>query len=108
MSDLPGDAERGMLAALLLDERDRSDSETVVTQFSRRFDLKRRLRRIREVSRAIAEGQASGDLSLPGLQAELQALQREGQQARELTLGGSSEPRSQVRPSGPQGAHTNG
>ncbi|PYM07911.1 MAG: DNA primase [Candidatus Rokuibacteriota bacterium] len=111
MSDLPGDAERGMLAALLLDERDWSDAETVetvVTQFSQRFDLKRRLRRIREVSRAIAEGQAAGDVSLPGLQAELQALQREGQQARELTLGGSSEPRSQARPSGPRGVHTNG
>ncbi len=99
MGDLAGDAERGILAALLLDERDWSNAATVAAQFKHRFELKRRLRRIREVSRAIAEGRSS--------EAELLTLQREGEQAHELTRG-ASEPKKYQRPSGPQGAQTNG
>jgi hypothetical protein len=42
------------------------------------------------------------------VQTELLALQRAGEQARELTLGGSAEARQHARPSGPQGVQTNG
>jgi hypothetical protein len=62
-----------------------------VSQFRRRLELRRRLRTIRQVSRAIAAGQA-GDGSLSGLEADLLALQREGEVARGLTLGGQLEP----------------
>jgi DNA primase len=87
MPDLPGDTERGILAALLVEAHDSRDVDIVVGQFRRRFELRRRLRNIRQVSRAIAEGQAGGDRSPAGLEAELSALQREGQEARGLTLG---------------------
>ncbi|HKN46688.1 MAG TPA: hypothetical protein VJ144_01850, partial [Candidatus Polarisedimenticolia bacterium] len=108
MPDLPGDVERGVLAALLLDERDQMDAATELAQFQNRFELKRRLQRLREATRAIAEGQAAGGASIEGVQTELLALQRAGEQARELTLGGSAEVRQHARPSGPQGVQTNG
>ena len=84
------------------------DAATELAQFQNRFELKRRLRRLREVTRAIAEGQAAGGASIEGVQTELLALQRAGEQARELTLGGSAEARQHARPPGPQGVHTNG
>jgi hypothetical protein len=108
MPDLPGDVERGILAALLLDERDQTDAATELAQFQNRFELKRRLRRLREATRAIAEEQAAGGASIEGVQTELLALQRAGEQARELTLGGSAQARQPARPSGPQGVQTNG
>jgi DNA primase len=108
MPDLPGDVERGVLAALLLDERDQMDAATELAQFQNRFELKRQLRRLREATRAIAEEQAAGGASIEGVQTELLALQRAGEQARELTLGGSAEARQHARPSGPQGVQTNG
>jgi DNA primase len=108
MPDLGDEAHRGTLAALLLEERDWSDAQTTISQFAARYDMRRRLQRIREVSRAIAEGQAAGNVSLDGLMAELAALQREGEQVRELTLGAGAEPGKSARPSRPQGVHTNG
>jgi len=108
MSDLPDDPDRSVLAALLLHERDWSDAPTVIAQYRNRFELKRRLRRIREVTRAIAEGQAAGAASPPAFEAELLALQREGERARGLTLGVSARPEKSDRPSGPEGVHTNG
>src|SRR5439155_851381 len=68
MPDLPGDVERGVLAALLLDERDQMDAATELAQFQNRFELKRRLQRLREATRAIAEGQAAGGASIEGVQ----------------------------------------
>ncbi len=108
MADLPGEAERGVLAALLLDERDWSDTQTAVAQFRNRFELKRRLRRLSEVRRAIAEGQTSGTGSPSDLQEDLLALQREGEQVLELTRGGRSAPTESARASGPEGVQTNG
>jgi hypothetical protein len=83
MPDLPGDAERGALAALLVDERDWSDASEVIAQFQARFEMRQRRRRIHVVSRGIAEAQAAGTA---GLDAGLLALQRESEEARELLL----------------------
>jgi DNA primase len=92
LADLEGEAERGILASLIVNERDWSDARTVIAQFRHRFDLKRRVERVREVSRAIAEGQAAGAATPGTLEAELGALQRAGEEARGLTLGTSAEP----------------
>jgi DNA primase len=108
MGDLADDLHRGVLGALLVDERDWGDASTITTQFQSRFDLKRRLRRIRQTARAIAEEQASGDASRTGVHAGLAALQREGEEARGLTQGLATVPLKQAGPTGPQGVHANG
>jgi DNA primase len=92
LADLEDEAERGILASLIMNEPDFRDAATVVAQFRHRFELKRRLERVREASRAIAEGQAAGAAATGALTAELTALQRAGEEARGLTLGASPEP----------------
>jgi DNA primase len=87
MPDLPGDAERGALAALLVEERDWSALPEVIAQFQARFEMKQRRRRMHLVTRGIAEAQAAGAQERPELEADLRALQREGEEARELLLG---------------------
>jgi DNA primase len=108
LADLSGESERGLLAALLVEERAFSDVSITIAEFEARFDLKRRRRRIRQVSRAIAEAQAAGAPLRPELEAELRALQRESEAAHVLTLGAHVEPGNHAGPSGLQGVRTNG
>ena len=87
MPDLPGDAERSALAALLVEERDWAGAAELIAQFQTRFEMKQRRRRIHLVTRGIAEAQAAGAQERPELDAELRTLQREGEEAHELLLG---------------------
>jgi DNA primase len=108
LGELAGESERGLLAALLVEERAFDDAAIAIAAFETRFDLKRRRRRIRQVSRAIAEAQAGGAPALPELESELRALQRESEAAHVLTLGVHVEPGNHGGPSGLQGVRTNG
>jgi DNA primase len=108
LADLPGDAERSLLTALLMEEPRLDDAQVIARQFRTRFEVKQRLRRIRAVSRLIAEGQAAGALSPDGLQSDLRRLQREGREARSLTLGKPPTDEREAGPSGPQGVYSNG
>ncbi len=84
MTELPGDGERGLLAGFLVDEREWPDLPAQIDEWRRRLEIRRRKRRLRQVTRAIVEAQAAGDPSLPTLEAELESLQREARAVREL------------------------
>jgi DNA primase len=98
MAEMPGDRERGLLAALLVEERKWGDTHSHVAELKRRYHIRHRKHRVRQVTRAIIEAQASGDAALPALEEELRGLQRdlqrEAEAVRELALarpGSSSE-----------------
>ncbi len=108
LADLPGDAERGLLTALVMDDPSLDDAPLIAEQFRNRFEVKQRMRRIREVSRSIAEGQASGVGSPDGLHSDLSRLQQEGKEARSLTVRKPPAVPKEARPPGPQGVYSNG
>jgi DNA primase len=86
MAELPGDAERGLLAALLMEERQWPDLPGQIQEFRKRAEIRHRKKRIREVSQAIARAQATGDPALPQLEDELRSLQQQAEAVRELAL----------------------
>jgi DNA primase len=92
------EAARGLLAALLVEEEGRppGDPGASVADYRRRLELARRLRRLRQVSRAIAETPAGLGETLAE---QLRILDKEGRQARASALGAAGEYHS-----GPQGS----
>jgi DNA primase len=88
MSDLTDDDARGMLASLLVDEREPAEPGAIIQQFRERLERKRRLRRMRAVSRSIAETQAATGAHSP-LDDALRSLQQDGQEVRAHVLGQS-------------------
>jgi len=87
MADLPGEAERSLLAALLVEQREWSDIHIQVTELQKRYDIRRRKQRIRELSLAITQAQATGDPAVASLQAELRSLQDQAQAVRGMVTG---------------------
>jgi hypothetical protein len=90
MAEMPGDRERGLLAALLVEERKWVDTHSHIAELKRRYHIRHRKHRVSQVTRAIIEAQASGDPALPALEDELRGLQRdlqrEAEAVRELAL----------------------
>jgi DNA primase len=90
MAELAGDRERGLLAALLVEERKWEDTHSHVAELKRRYHIRHRKHRVRQVARAIIDAQAAGDPALPALEEELRSLQRdlqrEAEAVRELAL----------------------
>jgi hypothetical protein len=90
MAEMTGDRERGLLAALLVEERKWVDTHSHVAELKRRYHIRQRKLRVSQVTRAIIDAQASGDPALPALEDELRALQRdlqrEAEAVRELAL----------------------
>ena len=87
MAELAGEAERSLLAALLVEQREWSNIHIQVTELQKRYDIRRRKQRIRELSLAITEAQATGDPAVAGLQAELRNLQDQAQAVRGMVTG---------------------
>lgn len=90
MADLEGDRERGLLAALLVEDRKWGDTHSHVAELKRRYHIRHRKHRVHQVTRAIIDAQATGDPALPALEGELRGLQRdlqrEAEAVRELAL----------------------
>ena len=90
MAEMPGDRERGLLAALLVEERKWVDTHSHIAELKRRYHIRHRKHRVSQVTRAIIDAQASGDPALPALEDELRGLQRdlqrEAEAVRELAL----------------------
>ena len=90
MAELPGDRERGLLAALLVEDRKWGDTHSHVAELKRRYHIRHRKHRVHQVTRAIIDAQATGDPALPALEDELRGLQRdlqrEAEAVRELAL----------------------
>ena len=81
-----GEASGDLYASLLVEECPWSETQIVIDQFKKRYDIRRRKQRVRQVSQAIAEAQALGNPALPALEQELRSLQREAEAVRELAL----------------------
>ena len=90
MAELEGERERGLLAALLVEERKWGDTHSHVAELKRRYHIRHRKHRVHQVTRAIIDAQATGDPALPALEDELRGLQRdlqrEAEAVRELAL----------------------
>jgi DNA primase len=59
MTDLPDEGSRGLLAALLVEDRQPEDRAALVGQFKIHLEREQRLKRQRELAREIAENQAT-------------------------------------------------
>ena len=86
MPELEDDGERGLLAGLLVDDREWPDLSAQIDEWRRRLRSAWRKRRVHQVTRAIrrgADGRRSfrADAGGPGLE----SLQREAQAVRDLT-----------------------
>jgi DNA primase len=86
MSELSDDGERGLLASLLMEEREWSDAHSQVFELRKRYHIRRRKQQVRRVSEAIAHAQATGDPARSAPEAGLSELQREAEAVRELAL----------------------
>jgi hypothetical protein len=84
MTDLDDEPARGALAALLLEEHQPDDVGTSIAEFQRRLERRQRLRRMRALSRTIAEAQATGGADAP-IQDALVKLHRESKEVYELS-----------------------
>src|SRR5712691_9331928 len=83
MAELPGVREQGLLAALLVEERKWVDTHSHVAELKRRYHIRHRKQRVRQMMQAITDAQATGDPALPALEAELRGLQRDLQREAE-------------------------
>jgi DNA primase len=102
LPELP-DESASLVTALLVREREVEDSRTVIDQFVTHLEREHRLRRQREITRSISEGQTvAGAAATP--RQEFVALHQESKVVYELAGGvaQSLEPRD----AGPQGAET--
>jgi len=86
MVDLASEAERGLLAALLVEERRSSDTQAMIGELKKRYDIRRRKQRVRQASQAIARAQAAGEPAEATLEDDLRSLQREAEAVRGLAL----------------------
>ncbi len=86
MHELEGEGERSLLASLLMDERQWVDTHSHIFELRKRYHIRRRKERVRQVSQAIARAQSMGDPEVAVLEAELQELQREAQAVRDLAV----------------------
>ena len=84
MTDLDDESARGVLAALLVEERDSENESASVAEFQRRLERRQRLRRLRALSRSIAEAQATGGADAP-IQEAMLKLHHEGREVYELS-----------------------
>src|SRR5262245_12291744 len=84
MTDLDDETARGVLAALLVEEREAEGETASVAEFQRRLERRQRLGRLRALSRSIAEAQAAGGADAP-MQETLLKLHREGREVYELS-----------------------
>ncbi|MBI4610825.1 MAG: DNA primase [Candidatus Rokubacteria bacterium] len=82
--EVHGALEQELLAALLVEERSWPDPARLVREYRTRYEIRHRLRRIRQVTQAIARAQATGDPAVTELEAELRELVRRAQEVREL------------------------
>jgi DNA primase len=98
MADLPGEAEQGLLASLLVEDRPWTDALVVIEQWKKRYDIRRRKQRVRQVFQAIAEAQAIGDPALPAVEQDLRRLQCEAEAVRDLARERPSSPARHAAP----------
>jgi DNA primase len=115
MTDLDDESARSVLAALLVEERPLDDVGASIAEFQRRLERRQKLRRMRELSRSIAEAQAAEGVDAP-IQDALHRLNRESKEVYALSRAvavsdhtaptGREAPTGRQAPAGPQGVQT--
>jgi DNA primase len=104
MTDLPDDGSRGLLAALLVEERTPDADVALVGQFKIHLEREQRLKRQREVLRVIADTQASTGATA-AVHDELRTLHEESKAV--YGMAGGVAQSLDHGPRGPQGVETN-
>jgi hypothetical protein len=82
MHELPGDAERALLASLLVEERDLPDVAQQIQDFGRRFEARQRKRELRRATQSIVETQAAGGADIDD---QYKSVHQAAEAVRELT-----------------------
>jgi DNA primase len=105
LAELPSEAARHMLAALMVEDTTMPDGPESIEQFRRRLQFLERRRRVRALSRSIAETQSSQGVHAP-LQDDLLAVQQDSARVYEHQ-GGSAQVVDRAvglpHPTGPEG-----
>jgi DNA primase len=104
MPDLPDDATRGLLAALLVEGREPDDRAALVGQFRIHLEREQRLKRQRELARRIAETQATTGVGAT-VHDDLRVLHEESKIV--YGIAGGVAQSLEHGPRGPQGVETN-
>ena len=78
MHELPGDAERALLASL-------PDVAQQIRDFGRRFETRQAKRELRRATQSITEAQAAGGAALPVANDQFKSVHQAAEAVRELT-----------------------
>ena len=105
MPDLPDDSTRGLLAALLVEERALDDHAALIGQFRIHLEREQRLKRQRAMLRTIAETQASTGATAAVHDAQLRTLHEDSKIV--YGMAGGVAQSLEHGPRGPQGVETN-
>ena len=105
MPDLPDDSTRGLLAALLVEERALDDHVALIGQFRIHLEREQRLKRQRAMLRTIAETQASTGATAAVHDAQLRTLHEDSKIV--YGMAGGVAQSLEHGPRGPQGVETN-
>ena len=105
MTDLPDDESRGLLAALLVVDREPEDRGALVGQFRIHLEREQGMRRQRKLARGIAETQATTGQSAAAHDDQFRALHAESKAV--YGMAGGVAQSLEHGPRGPQGVETN-
>jgi DNA primase len=105
MTDLPDDESRGLLAALLVDERTIENRDALVEQFEKHLEREQRLKHQRMLARRIAETDADPQAT-DAVEDQFRALHATSKVVYELAGGVAQS--LEHRPEGRQGVQTDG
>ena len=105
MTDLPDDTSRGLLAALLVEDREPEDRVALVGQFKVHLEREQRLKRQRALARGIAETQATTGQAAAVHDDQFRALHAESKIV--YGIAGGVAQSLEHGPRGPQGVETN-
>ena len=86
MADLETEAERGLLSALLVEERQWSDTQVIVEDTKKRYDIRRRKQRLRQGLQAIVHNQGAGEASGEVVKAGMQRLQEQALEVHDMVM----------------------
>jgi hypothetical protein len=104
MADLPDEGTRGLLAALLVEDREPEDRIALIGQFRIHLEREQRLKRQRELLRVIAETQATTGAAA-AVHDEFRTLHEESRIV--YGIAGGVAQSLEHGPRGPQGVETN-
>ena len=105
MTDLSDDGTRGLLASLLVVDREPENRSTLVGQFRIHLEREQRLKRQRELARVIAENQATTGQAAAVHDDQFRALHEESKVV--YGIAGGVAQSLEHGPRGPQGVETN-